>query len=383
MPSSQATSRNGSVPHIFHVIPSFAHGGVPIRISYLANHFGHSARHSLLSTNGAYDCQSRLDSGLDFELIRLKSWGGLPRPWRVLKCRKYLQQLNPDLLLSYHWGAIDWALANSFSPICRHYHLESGFGPDEAFGTLRRRDFFRKLAFRDITGLVVPSNTLVNIAMQRWQVGADKIVYIPNGVDCDKYAADYQEGSIPGFIREPNQVVIGTITPLRPEKNLPRLIRAFETLCERHGGQHFRLVILGEGGSRPHLERLISASKVGAQIHLPGHVDAPDLALGAFDIYGISSDTEQMPNSVNQAMAAALPVAGLDVGDVGFMVSQENKPYVVEAGNEEGFTEALCALALDANLRKTVGDRNRGHVRATFDQSRMFRGYAAVWGVEE
>jgi len=33
------------VPHILHIIPSFAHGGVPIRISYLMNHFHDLAKH--------------------------------------------------------------------------------------------------------------------------------------------------------------------------------------------------------------------------------------------------------------------------------------------------------------------------------------------------
>ncbi len=42
----------------------------------------------------------------------------------------------------------------------------------------------------------------------------------------------------------------------------------------------------------------------------------------------VQSDTEQMPLTVLEAMAAALPVAGVDVGDVKHMVAEENRRLI-------------------------------------------------------
>lgn len=372
---------DGSIPHIFHVIPSFAHGGVPIRISNLMNHFGPAVKHTLLSTTHEYTCDSRLKDHVDFSVPDIEGVDQGNILSRVTGYRRILKKYKPDLLLTYNWGSVEWALANSFSRLCRHYHLESGFGPEEAQGTLPRRNFFRRLALRNIDGIVVPSQTLANICLFDWKIDKDKILYIPNGVDCEQYAASPLDGIIPGFVKRPGEVVIGTMTPLRAEKNLQRLIRCFRGLVESNPTNNIRMIIMGEGNERPSLEKMITEYDLGASIFLPGHIDDPARALGWLDIYAISSDTEQMPNSLNQAMAAGLPIVGLDVGDIKFMMNDDNKPFIVPDGDDDAFTKALITLSINESLRSDIGTQNKIHVRETFDQSRMFKAYAKVWGV--
>lgn len=376
---------NSEIPHIFHVIPSFAHGGVPIRISYLMNHFGPRARHTLLSTDNIYSCQSRLNKDVDYSILDIGLGGQsniksniISRIWQY---RRSLGRINPDLLLTYNWGSTEWALANSIAPLCRHYHLESGFGPEEAEKTLPRRNWFRRLALRNIKGIIVPSHTLINICKNDWKIPESRIRYIPNGVDCDLYSSAPEPGIIGGFKKQPGQIVIGTMTPLRPEKNLPRLITAFHHLTQSCPKQNFALIIMGEGRERPALEKLIAHYGLEDNIYLPGHVDRPAFALGWLDIYALSSDTEQMPNAVNQAMAAGLPVVGLDVGDVKFMVHDNNKPYIAPAGNDPAFAKALTDMATNKKRREEIGRVNKKHVKDSFDQSRMFREYGKIWRV--
>ena len=80
-------------------------------------------------------------------------------------------------------------------------------------------------------------------------------------------------------------------------------------------------------------------------------------------------------------MAAHLPIVGLDVGDIKFMMHDKNKPYIVKAGDNEAFTNALIELSTNKKLRDDLGQTNQHHVKETFDQSRMFKGYADVWRV--
>ena len=67
-----------------------------------------------------------------------------------------------------------------------------------------------------------------------------------------------------------------------------------------------------------------------------------------------------------QAMAAGLPVACLDVGDVRRIVAPSNHPFVARAGDDPGFAEALVRLARDEATRRAVGEANRGRARADF-----------------
>lgn len=381
MTKSVIDKKTANIPHIFHVIPSFAHGGVPIRISYLMNHFGPLARHSLLSTDGIYTCESRLNENVIYEIPNIGTAAEGNMLKRLWHYRKILREMQPDLLLTYNWGSTEWAMANSVNSICRHFHLESGFGPEEANGTIGRRNWFRRLALRNIEGIVVPSNTLVRICASDWKIPDHKILYTPNGVDCDLYASPPQEGIIPHFTKQAGEITIGTMTPLRPEKNLPRLITAFNHLVQTHPGQKTSLIIMGEGNERSKLEQMITGYGLQDRIYLAGHIDNPAMALGHLDIYALSSDTEQMPNSVNQAMAAGLPVVGLDVGDVKFIVSTANKPFITAAGDDQAFAAALTELTANEPLRQEIGGNNKRHVRKTYDQSRMFAAYAKIWGV--
>ena len=71
----------------------------------------------------------------------------------LLAARSVLGRLRPDLLLTYNWGAIEWAIANRL-PRLPHLHMEDGFGPEERDRQLPRRVLARRLL------LTVPDTNL-------------------------------------------------------------------------------------------------------------------------------------------------------------------------------------------------------------------------------
>ena len=90
-----------------------------------------------------------------------------------------------------------------------------------------------------------------------------------------------------------------------------------------------RLVIIGDGPERQTLERLAAELGIADRVRFAGHVAAPAAEYARFDVFALPSDTEQMPLSVLEAMAAGLPVVSTDVGDVRAMVAEENAPLLV------------------------------------------------------
>lgn len=362
-------------PRLLHVFPSFGFGGVPIRIAGIITHFGRRFRHSILALDGCIDSASRLDDGLDirFPTLSIDKSRGMSNLWRF---RRFLNGCRPDLLITYNWGAIEWALVNSIFPICRHVHMESGFGVEEAAGQLRRRVLLRRLALRRTARIVVPSRGLVDLATGPWRCDSAKVSYIPNGVDCTRFAVPPEPDAIPGFSKSPAELVVGTVAPLRPEKNLSRLVRAFAPLAEDHDA---RLVLVGDGVEKPKLAALAEQLGIADRVVFSGHVEAVERVLGWFDVFALSSDTEQMPNAVLQAMAAGLPVVGTDVGDVKLMLAPENRAFVAPPDDDDRFRAALAALLEQPARRAELGRRNQDHVCAEYSAEKMFRSYETVF----
>jgi glycosyltransferase involved in cell wall biosynthesis len=377
--TSQANGGPKATPlagrHFLHVFPSFKSGGVPIRIANVLNHAGPSLRHTIVAMDGAFAARSRLDPGLN---VTFQPMPDISRnPLRaVVHLRSMLRAAAPSLLLTYNWGAVEWVLANCLAPVCPHLHFESGFGPEEADSQIPRRVWTRRLALRRSFRLVIPSHTLENIATRVWRIEPNKVLLIPNGVDCERFSRPPVPGVVPGFARTGGETIVGTVAPLRAEKNLSRLIRAFATVAPRCDA---RLLIAGEGAERAVLTALTDSLGLTDRVIFAGHVERVEDLLGYFDVFAMSSDTEQMPNSLIQAMAAALPVAATDVGDVKRIVSAQNAPFVVPKANDNDLAESLFRLIETPDLRATLGTANQERVRAVYDHHRMFRAYTDLY----
>jgi glycosyltransferase involved in cell wall biosynthesis len=108
---------------------------------------------------------------------------------------------------------------------------------------------------------------------------------------------------------------------------------------------------------------------------LPGETREPEHAYAQMDVFALSSDTEQAPLSLMEAMAAGLPVVATDVGDVKEMVSDPNRAFVVPPKDEAAFSRALSRLLSDATLRRELGAANAAKARAEFGAERMAEHY--------
>ena len=361
-----------------HLHSSFHAGGKELRAAKLINAFGHGVSHRIVSGQpGAFGAAAAIAEGPSVEYpADFPPLAGAPTLRRLRQLA--LAMAGYDLILTYNWGAMDAVMAHALFGV--HYklpplvHHEDGFNEDEAVRLKTSRNWYRRIALARCAALVVPSRQLEAIALQAWQQPRTRVHRIVNGIDTGAYARKPRRDALPGLIKRPGELWLGTLAGLRPVKNLPALVRAFSVLPEQ-----WQLVILGEGPERETIRDEALRLDLAHRVHLPGFAPDPARVVGLFDLFALSSRSEQFPISVVEAMAAGLAIAAPAVGDVADMVTQANRPFVAAPGTEEALGLALLHLAEDQQLRRAIGAENQAKARALFDLEAMVGAYRDVY----
>jgi glycosyltransferase involved in cell wall biosynthesis len=368
----------GRPVRLLHVHSSFDAGGKELRAARLIDAFGPAIEHTIVSaTPGALGAAAAISRRMTVRYPRdFPPLTGFPGFGRLRKVAAAMA--GYDLILTYNWGAMDAVMAHTLysdlhtlSPLVHH---EDGFNEDEATRLKLRRNWYRRIALGRAIALVVPSRRLETIALKTWMQPPTRIHRIPNGIPTAAFAKKPRAGVLPGLVKRKGEFWLGSLGGLRQVKRYDRLVRAIATLPDE-----WQLVILGEGPERAALTALAVELGVEHRVHLPGFVARPEQAVGLFDVFALSSDSEQFPISAVEAMAAGLPVAAPDVGDIADMVAAENRPFVTPAGDEAALAQALRTLAADPGARAAIGAINREKARKAYDETHMIERYRRLY----
>lgn len=366
----------GGVPRILHLHSTFSAGGKEVRCARLMNAWGGRLHHTIISAEpDAMAAAALIHSGVpvvypqDFPALK-----GKPTPWRLARLARAMQGF--DLVCTYNWGAMDAVMAHrlfarafGLPPLVHH---EDGFNEDEAERLKPTRNLYRRAALGGAKAVIVPSTGLEATAREVWGQPARRVQRIANGIDTAAFAAAPDPAALP--MRKPQgERWVGTLAGLRPVKQLPALVEACAALPPE-----WHLVICGEGPERAAI--LTAAQRFGMadRLHLPGAVD-PARVVGLFDIFALSSASEQFPLSVVEAMAAGLPVAAPDVGDIAAILAAPNHAFITPPNDTPALSAALVQLAADAALRANLGAANRTRAQGELDLAAMLARYTAVY----
>ncbi len=368
---------------VLHLHSSFNPGGKELRAAKLMAAFGAQVDHAVVSgVPGAVGAAEVVDPALS--VVYPADFPALTgRPSLARYRRIATAMAGHDLVLTYNWGAMDAVLAHrlfarrlALPPLVHH---EDGFNQDETLRLKPARNWLRRIALPTAAALVVPSRVLEGIALDVWHQPRGRVVRIANGIPLADFAAVPPPDALPGLVKGPGQRWLGTMAGLRAVKNLPRLVRAFAAMP-----RDWQLVIVGEGPERGAIAAEAARLGLAERVHLPGFAPDPARVMGLFDLFALSSDSEQFPISVVEAMAAGLAVVSPAVGDVAAMVAPENAPWIVAPGDEAALGAALVAAAAADARRQAVGAANRRLAEADYAEAAMVaayrRTYAATLG---
>ncbi|MBI3820956.1 MAG: glycosyltransferase family 4 protein [Planctomycetes bacterium] len=366
----------GAQKHIVHVFSTFVLGGPQRRTVDLFHSMPPRFRHTVLTIDNNFSAREAVRPGapVDYANIIKDARGRVRRR----ELREQLLALKPDLCITYNWGATEAVQAMMLRAFAPMLHEQDGFGPDEAQAQMPRRLWARRFFYRFVEAVVVPSQNLERIATDDWWLPRRRVLYIPNGIDVNKYAGGNSEARkrFREALRIPAvSVVVCMVAHLRGEKAPRRLLRAFANGAPSGA----TLVFVGDGPERDALQNEARSLNMMENIRFAGHITEPVDAYHAMDIFALSSHTEQMPISVLEAMAAGLPVLSTDVGDIAAMVAPANRAFITNLADDAAFASALKTLATDAALRAHIGAANRDRCVAHYSLELQNNAYTDLY----
>ena len=160
------------------------------------------------------------------------------------------------------------------------------------------------------TRVIAPSRSVADLIAERGVVRP--IREIPTGVDI-KFFSSGKRASIRGeFGLTEDDVVLGHLGRLAPEKNLEYLAEAAALCLEQNNRARF--LVVGDGSSRSDIIQTFESRNLAERLIMAGKKTGPDLAdaYAAMDLFLFASHSETQGMVLAEAMAAGLPVVALD-----------------------------------------------------------------------
>jgi glycosyltransferase involved in cell wall biosynthesis len=160
--------------------------------------------------------------------------------------------------------------------------------------------------------------------------------------------------------------VVITVARLVPLKNLSLLVDAIAIV--RNGGTPVHLVIVGEGPEAASLKQRAASLDLGDAVTFIGYLPQRETppAYRAADVFALSSDFDNSPNVILEAMACGLPVVTTDVGGVREFVADGAGGTVVPPKNAAALAAALETYLRSPAVARAAGDYNRRRTMTEF-----------------
>lgn len=182
-------------------------------------------------------------------------------------------------------------------------------------------------------------------------LGVDRLRRWGRGVDAVRFAPERRSEAWRDTIA-PGETIIGYLGRLAPEKQV-------EDLAALHDLPGTRLVIVGDGPSRPALERALPRAMFLG--HLSG--DALGEAMASFDVFVHPGESETFGQTIQEALAAGVPVVATGTGGPVDLVRSSVDGWLYRPGDLADLRARVSDLVGDESKRRAFAAAARESVR--------------------
>lgn len=182
-------------------------------------------------------------------------------------------------------------------------------------------------------------------------IGVERLRLWARGVDAERFAPHRRSAAWRERVAPNGEVVVGYVGRLAPEKQV-------EDLAALAGIPGIRIAVVGDGPSRPALERLLpDAAFLG---FLSG--DALAEAVASFDLFVHPGENETFCQTIQEALASGVPVVATGRGGPLDLVQNSRTGWLYRPGDLDDLRARVLDLVGDDAKRRAFAIAARGSV---------------------
>jgi sugar transferase (PEP-CTERM/EpsH1 system associated) len=361
--------------NLLHIVPSFGLGGMERVVCAIINHTCEKYDHEVLVV---YD-DTEAEKWIQTQNVKIHCLDRSKNQSKFLvSLYKFLNKSKPDIMMTYNWGATDAIWLGRLIGIKKIIHSEHGFSIDEARTTSFKRNVIRFFVYHMVSQIIVVSHELKTMMKKKYLISQACIAFIANGINSKIYFPDpilrLQMRKSLGFRDE--DFVIGFSGRLDPIKNFGLMLNTFAECVRRD--KSCRLLIVGDGSEREYIEQTCREKNIDTHVFLVGKKQDVVPYLQAMDVFLLTSLREQMPMTVLEAMALALPVVATAAGELPYLIQQGQQGIIWGVDEKpEIFAESLLRLK-DKRILQSMGTAARQKILMDFTEDVMIEHYQKV-----
>ncbi|GLS40903.1 glycosyl transferase [Mesorhizobium tianshanense] len=264
---------------------------------------------------------------------------------------KTLNAFEPDIIHSHHPFLLgDTALRTAASralPAIFTYHTRYelyGHYVAQDAPVLQRLVLSLAVGYCDLCDHIIAPTLSIAHLLRHHDV-TKPITIIPTGIDLARFSNGNRLRLRSRLGIAETDFIVGHVGRLAPEKNLTYLTEAVCLFLSQNERTHF--IVAGDGSSASEMRRMLDEAGLQDRCHLLGVVEGADLAdvYAAMDVFAFSSRSETQGLVLVEAMAAGVPVVGLDEPGVREVVCNGKNGYLLSAdASPDQFFEALVKV---------------------------------------
>ena len=225
---------------------------------------------------------------------------------------------------------------------------------------------------------IAPSRWMAAVAQRSPVARQRPVQVVPNAIDTRRFQPIARDAAraLFGLPQDRRLVLFGAVNAeADPRKGYAQLQSALQALQARGAHEGVALCVFGSAARG-------NGTLNGLPVHHVGHLhDEPSLVAlySAADVFVAPSLQDNLPNTVLEANACALPSVAFDVGGMSDLIEHRVSGWLAPAGDAQALAEGLAHALQQPQWRAAAGAAARAAAVARFDYPVVAAAHAALY----